>query len=229
MMRAAACLALLVAVACGDPPALPPTPQKPGERQIQVRPAEALLQPGETLPFSVVPSAAQVTWSVQEAGGGTITASGIYTAPGRSGVFHVVATVVGTTVTGSATVTVDSGVRITAPDPQQAAACEPYRLQATVTGAANTTVIFAAPMECGTIGADGVTFTPARVSGTCTIDATAAADPAQFVRFTLNVAAERILSVGIAPPSATTPAGGSVNFSATVATTCGTFPATAVQ
>jgi hypothetical protein len=33
-----------------------------------------------------------VTWSVQEAGGGTVTASGVYTAPGTAGLYHVVAT-----------------------------------------------------------------------------------------------------------------------------------------
>jgi hypothetical protein len=32
-----------------------------------------------------------VTWSVQEAGGGSITTSGLYTAPGTTGTFHVIA------------------------------------------------------------------------------------------------------------------------------------------
>jgi hypothetical protein len=32
-----------------------------------------------------------VTWSVQEAGGGSVTTSGLYTAPGTTGTFHVIA------------------------------------------------------------------------------------------------------------------------------------------
>jgi sugar lactone lactonase YvrE len=47
---------------------------------------------------------ASVTWSVPEAGGGTVDASGNYTAPMSSGTFHVVATAGGKTA--SATVTV---------------------------------------------------------------------------------------------------------------------------
>src|SRR5262249_154480 len=50
-----------------------------------------------------------VTWSVQEAGGGTVDGSGHYTAPASAGTFHVIATsVADPTKKGSATVTVTS-------------------------------------------------------------------------------------------------------------------------
>jgi hypothetical protein len=56
-----------------------------------------------------------VTWSVQESGGGTVDASGNYTAPGTAGAYHVVATsVADTTRSGAALVTVGSNPVISA-------------------------------------------------------------------------------------------------------------------
>jgi len=48
-----------------------------------------------------------VTWRVQEAGGGSVTNAGLYTAPAVAGTFHVLATSqADPTKTGTATVTV---------------------------------------------------------------------------------------------------------------------------
>ena len=53
---------------------------------------------------------AAVTWSVQELGGGTVTAAGVYTAPATAGTYHVVATsVADPSKTATATVSVSSG------------------------------------------------------------------------------------------------------------------------
>src|SRR5216684_4887562 len=62
-----------------------------------VAPKTASVVIAGTVPFTatVIGAAGQstaVTWSVQEAGGGTVSAAGVYTAPATSGTYHVVAT-----------------------------------------------------------------------------------------------------------------------------------------
>ncbi len=61
---------------------------------VDVLPATAVVVPGGTVPFSAavagVPEA-EVTWSVEEADGGSVDATGRYTAPASTGTFHVLA------------------------------------------------------------------------------------------------------------------------------------------
>ena len=79
---------------------------------LTVSPAAITLPPNGTQTFtaSAVGSAnnsANVTWTVQEKGGGVISGVGLYTAPNVAGFYHVVATSVEeTTLTASATITV---------------------------------------------------------------------------------------------------------------------------
>ena len=61
---------------------------------VSVLPATATLSVRQSLTFAatVTGSANQsAIWSVQEAGGGTITASGVYTAPSAAGTYHILA------------------------------------------------------------------------------------------------------------------------------------------
>lgn len=78
---------------------------------VTVLPATVSLPPGGTRTFTAKVTgspAPSVTWSVQEgSAGGTITASGVYTAPSRAGTYHVRATSTSNpTSFGVATVTV---------------------------------------------------------------------------------------------------------------------------
>src|SRR5262245_47424818 len=65
---------------------------------VAVTPHAASVIPGGMVAFTATvtgTTSAQstaVTWSVQEAGGGTVDASGHYTAPGAAGTYHVTAT-----------------------------------------------------------------------------------------------------------------------------------------
>jgi acyl-coenzyme A thioesterase PaaI-like protein len=82
---------------------------------VAVSPATAALASGATQAFTATVIATgdtNFTWSVQEgAAGGTIDATGLYTAPGTPGVFHVLATsVADPTQVGIAVVTVGGGV-----------------------------------------------------------------------------------------------------------------------
>jgi hypothetical protein len=89
ILRTASLAAILsLSSACGKSASSPPV-------AIAVAPQIAAVDPGKTQAFvaTVTGVANQsVSWSVQEAGGGTITAAGLYTAPAVHGTYHVVAT-----------------------------------------------------------------------------------------------------------------------------------------
>ena len=80
---------------------------------VSISPPTASTTTGGTVTFTATVTgttagqSTAVTWSVQEAGGGTLNGSGHYTAPGSAGTFHVVATsVADTSKKATATVTV---------------------------------------------------------------------------------------------------------------------------
>jgi hypothetical protein len=90
-IRALAVPLLLTVAACRASPPAAPTPVV----RVEVSPAAAEIVTRGTVAYSarVTGSAVtQVAWSVQEAEGGTIDGTGLYTAPAVTGVFHVVAT-----------------------------------------------------------------------------------------------------------------------------------------
>jgi alpha-tubulin suppressor-like RCC1 family protein len=72
-----------------------PVPVQVGAVSVTVTPATASVTGGQTRAFTAVVAGAvnqAVTWSVQEAGGGSMTAGGLYIAPSTGGTYHVVAT-----------------------------------------------------------------------------------------------------------------------------------------
>jgi hypothetical protein len=104
------CLSLCgLLVSCGGGGTVEP----PAGVAVTVSPSLYTLQPGESHTFTAAVTGTTntaVTWTVQEPGGGTITADGEYTAPATEGTYHVVATsVADATASDSATVTVTSG------------------------------------------------------------------------------------------------------------------------
>jgi hypothetical protein len=82
---------------------------------VKVTPSPVALQQGKSQQFTAAVTSppggnSAVTWSVQEANGGSINSTGVYVAPNLAGSFHVIATLVAdTTVSGSATITVAAG------------------------------------------------------------------------------------------------------------------------
>jgi hypothetical protein len=86
---------------------------------VQVVPAAVVTAPGATVPFSAQiegAPVASVAWAVQEANGGSVDASGNYTAPPVPGVFHVTASsTVDPLLSASATVTVTPTSPVTPP------------------------------------------------------------------------------------------------------------------
>jgi DNA-binding beta-propeller fold protein YncE len=108
---------LFLPTGCGNPSASetpsatsPTAPSAPSSVAVVVTPSTATLPEGGSLFFF---ANARVTWSVQEgATGGSITSSGVYTAPNTLGTFHVVATSV-----TDATASASAVVMIELPDP----------------------------------------------------------------------------------------------------------------
>jgi hypothetical protein len=103
--RAIALLALAFVSGCTrNSPAV----TAPGD--VTVSPRTAEVATGGTVQYSATVTGAQtaqVTWTVQEAGGGTVDPTGLYGAPGTPGTFHVVATsVADPSKAGTGTVTV---------------------------------------------------------------------------------------------------------------------------
>ena len=77
---------------------------------VAITPASVTLAPSGTQTFTVTVQGlanTDVTWTVQEAAGGSVSNTGFYSAPSVTGFFHVVATsIADATFSGSATITV---------------------------------------------------------------------------------------------------------------------------
>src|SRR4051794_17271396 len=84
--------------------------------QLSIAPGEATVEIREQQQFAAHlqgPGSSEVTWKVEEAQGGAISAEGLYTAPATAGTYHVVATTVSPPqVSAKATVTVRLSERV---------------------------------------------------------------------------------------------------------------------
>lgn len=201
---------------------------------LDIQPSAAQLVAGGTVNFAAVVTGAAnaaVNWSVVEAGGGTIDGAGLYTAPQTAGTFHVRASIVADpTVQATAPVTVapPGTVAVTvAVSPATGAvhSCETLSFSATVTGASDTTVSWSVQEGAagGSIDANGV-YTAPNTAGTFHVVATSRADPTRNAIAQVNVTA-LVLSIAVSPSPAQVVTGGSMQFTATVRTTCGAFTA----
>jgi hypothetical protein len=200
---------------------------------VSISPATASTTAGGTAPFSATVTgttggqSTAVTWSVQESGGGTVSASGVYTAPGSAGTFHVVATsAADPSKNASATVTVTPPIAVTvAPATATVATGGSVAFTATVTGATGgqSTAVTWTVQEAGggTVSASG-TYTAPGSAGTFHVIATSVADPSKRGTATVSVTPPPgSISVSVAPAIATLAPSGSVTFSATVTGTSG--------
>ncbi len=111
---------LFLPTACGNP-STPATPSASSSVSVAIVPSTATVPEGGSLSFlATVKGAADtsVTWSVQGgATGGSITSSGVYTAPNTLGIYSVVATsVADATASASVNVTIELPTSTTAGD-----------------------------------------------------------------------------------------------------------------
>jgi hypothetical protein len=139
-----------------------------------------------------------ISWQVLEAGGGSISSTGVYTAPNKAGTFHIVATsqadpsksATATVTLGSVQVFLDQG-DITIDSREQ------YTFSATVVSTVDQGVSWSVQEGAagGSVSSSGVYTAPAAF-GTYHVLATSHADPTQSATATITVAA---LTVSVSP------------------------------
>lgn len=173
----------------------------PSPVTISIAPKTATVGGGLTQQFTAAvgnTTNTSVTWTVSEAGGGSVSSTGLYTAPATPGTYHVVATSVDdSTKTDIATVTVTSAIGITiSPKTVTLMKNAGQSFTAAVTGTSNTAVVWTV-MEAngGLVNANGSYTTPA-TPGTYTVKAASASDPSRFDTATVTVKA---VTVSISP------------------------------
>jgi WD40 repeat protein len=165
---------------------------------VSISPSTANLNQGATQSFT---ANVAVNWTVQEgAAGGSITSVGVYTAPNKSGTFHVIATSQADT-TKSATAMVNiaaAGISLN-PIGVTLDVGNQFLFVATVTGTVNTSVSWAIQEGAsgGNITNSGL-YTAPGTDGTFHVIATSQADTTQKGIATVTVAP---LMVSVIPPS----------------------------
>lgn len=199
---------------------------------VDVQPQAVQVLPGESISFAAIvtgSASTSVTWSMQEASDcGSVSQSGVYTAPQSLGVCHVVATSVAdgsqqdiavVTVTTSPTPVAVS----ISPTSIATNSCQSVTFTATVTGSSNKVVTWSVQegSSGGTVSIDGI-YTAPPVAGTYHVVANSQADSTKSSVAAITVT-DKILSVTVNPRQANIPRGGSVQLTAIVTTTCGTL------
>ena len=202
---------------------------------ISVTPATASLVAGGTQQFTATVTGSTdtaATWTMQEASGcGSVSSTGLYTAPAVAATCHVVATShADSTKKATTTVAVTAAPPVVAisvtPATAAVLACQSLALTATVTGFANTAATWTVQEGSagGSVTALGV-YTAPSTAGTYHVVATSSADSTKSATTTLTVSTQ-VLSVAVSPQNLSIPSGGSAQFTATVTTTCGQYTAT---
>jgi len=221
-------LTLFVA-ACGGSSTPSGTENPPAGQSVVVvtAPSELDIGPGETALMSAQVTGTadtSVVWTVAEADGGSVDATGLYTAPAIEGTFHVRAE--------SATPAKSAGtsvVRVKKTPPGKLV--DVSVLPPAVTVAPGSTTTFLASVSgsavasvtwtvqeasgCGSVSSAGV-YTAPDAAATCHVVATSTSDATRSAVAAVTVSAVPVISVAVAPTSTSTTTGGTVAFSATV-------------
>ncbi len=172
---------------------------------LSISPEELDLAPTETGQFVAllegVPEQA-VAWSVAEPDGGTIDASGTYTAPDAEGTYTVVATLSAPSLTRAATVRVTRKVHVAvSPETTTVVPGETVALSAAVSGTLDKRVTWSIAEGGGTVDADG-RYTAPSTPGVATVVATSVADPSKSAAARVTVAEPPEEDPGEDPPPA---------------------------
>lgn len=215
-----ALFSLLLLAACSGGGGSAPAPTPPVT--VSLNPGGAALAPGGTAQFSASVANASnpaVTWSVQEgASGGTITGSGLYTAPatipGPTATFHVTATSVADTSKSAqalVTVTAPVGVSLT-PVAAAVGLGGTQQFTATVSNSTNPAVTWSIQEGAtgGSVSATGLYTAPASIGGSSAVFhviATSVAEPSKSAQALVTVALPQPLITSFTATPATISAG----------------------
>ena len=197
---------------------------------ISVSPQTISLQAGKQQQFAAAVTGLSNTVLTWTASGGTINSAGLYSAPSSAGTYTVTARA-GTSQRRSRSTTVISGsavVTVTVPSPTPvpssakvsvsptAASVQTGATQqfaATVSGTANTAVVWSA--SNGTITANGL-YTAPSTTGNYTITAVSSADSSASASALAVVSAPQPVAIKISPGNASLAEGSQLQFAASV-------------
>jgi hypothetical protein len=193
---------------------------QPSQISITVSPNSSTLPSSGQQQFSATVSGSSntaVTWTTS---GGTVTTTGLYTAPPSAGTYTVTATsVADTTKSAAATVTVSTPVSVSlSPTSTSLQSGGQQQFSAYVSGTSKTAVTWSA--SAGTISTAGL-YTAPSATGTYTVQAISVADPTKSASAFVAVTATTI-SVTISPTSTAMPEKWQQQFAATVSGTSNT-------
>ncbi len=185
---------------------------------IVIDPVAIELGAGNSASFSAAVTGTtdrRVSWALAEGdAAGTINGSGRYTAPAAGGIFHVVASSMADSLqTATSVITVDAAPTASVSvAPAQATLDQgaTVQLSATVTNAADTSVIWSVQPQGGAVSASGLYSAPA-AAGSYLVVATSAADLSKSASAAITV---REISVAVTPPTAHLAAGAASQLSA---------------
>ncbi|HEY2520985.1 MAG TPA: hypothetical protein VGJ19_12805 [Streptosporangiaceae bacterium] len=191
--------------------------------EVVVSPGSATLGPGQTQQFSAATSSAEaVQWSVTP-GGGTISSSGLYTAPAEVGQIETVMVKAMSPQSGGAAAAmvtlVPDGAQISPAFVTMQPTTPAQQFSAAVAGAAKQTVTWSMAGSPGTLSADGLYTPPASVPGpqAVTITATSTSDPSiSGTALVVLVPCIPLLAVSPAEPSAPLAPGQTQQFQGTM-------------
>jgi hypothetical protein len=184
---------------------------------VTVSPTTASLQVAQQKQFAAAiggTTNTAVTWT---ASGGTVTSSGLYTAPSSAGTYTVTATsAADSTKSASAVVTVSQPVQVSvsiSPTTATLSTGAQKQFTASVSGSTNTAVTWTA--SGGTVTVGGLYAAPSS-AGTYTVTATSAADSTKSASAVITVSQPVQVSVSISPTTATLSTGAQKQFTASV-------------
>ena len=189
---------------------------------VTVTPTTATLFASQTQSFSATVTGSgntAVTWSINPSSAGSISSSGLYTAPSSIPAGQTV-TVIATSVadftkTATATVTLQPVALTVTPGTASMFRGQAQQFTATVTGNTNTSVTWSVSPSVGSISAAGVYTAPASVPATqtVTVKATSVADNTKFATATVTL---QPVAVVVAPPTASLFDSQTQQFTATI-------------
>jgi len=190
---------------------------------VTVSPTTASLQTGKQAQFTATVIGthdAAVTWT---ASGGTVTSSGLYTAPSAAGTYKVTATsVANSDKSASAVVTVSQPIQISvsvSPTTASLASGGTQQFTASVSGTSNTAVTWTA--SGGTVTSAGQ-YTAPSAAGTYKVTATSVADSSDSASAVVTVSQPIQVSISVSPTTASLASGGNQQFTAYVSGTSNT-------
>ena len=191
---------------------------------VGVTPSSTSLSAGQQQQFNATVAGTTNTSVTWKTSGGTVSSSGLYTAPSSAGTYTVTATsVADSTKSASASVTVSQPATVSvsiSPTTANLNTGTQQQFAATVTGSTNTSVTWKA--SGGTVSSSGL-YTAPSSAGTFTVTATSVADPTKSASTSVTVSQPAVsVSISVSPTAASLNTGAQQQFTAYVSGTSNT-------